>query len=415
MANRYRLYPTEEQAVFMRERHCADARYVWNLAVEQFRYRERRERGTTGRSAPGPAARQKQLAQARQEFEWLRGGSSSVQQQALRDFDRAAQACFEGNAKEPTWRKRGQSEGFCIRDTKVVVHSRRWAQVAVPKLGWVKFKLSRAFPHAKLGMARITCSCTGRWHVSFPAPQPAVSDAGRAGRSIGIDRGVATTVATSDGQMFRAPRMRKREQAKLARLEREKARRRKGRNRRKATVKQIAMLHERVAERRKDWVEKITTRLAGSYDFVAVEALQTTNMVRRRKPKPDPDNPGQYLPNGAAAKAGLSKGIYANCWGMFARRLGHKMQASGTTLVAVPPKNSSIECRMCGHTATENRKSQAGFQCVACGHAEHADIQAAQIVLARARPAPTPGPGAAPQGAGTARCARESGNQGWAA
>ncbi|WP_308207302.1 zinc ribbon domain-containing protein [Mycobacterium gordonae] len=138
-------------------------------------------------------------------------------------------------------------------------------------------------------------------------------------------------------------------------------------------------------------------------------------MVRRPKPKPDPDNPGQYLPNGAAAKAGLSKGIYANCWGMFARRLGHKMQASGTTLVAVPPKNSSIECRMCGHTAKENRKSQAGFQCVACGHAEHADIQAAQIVLARARPAPTPGPGAAPQGAGTARCARESGNQGWAA
>ncbi|EUA09739.1 putative dNA (Cytosine-5-)-methyltransferase [Mycobacterium kansasii 662] len=72
---------------------------MWNLAVEQFRYRERRERGTTGRCAPGPAARQKQLAQARQEFEWLRGGSSSVQQQALRDFDRAAQACFEGNAK----------------------------------------------------------------------------------------------------------------------------------------------------------------------------------------------------------------------------------------------------------------------------------------------------------------------------
>jgi putative transposase len=47
----------------------------------------------------------------------------------------------------------------------------------------------------------------GRWHVSFPAPQPAVSDAGRAGKSIGIDRGVATTIATSNGQMFRAPRM----------------------------------------------------------------------------------------------------------------------------------------------------------------------------------------------------------------
>jgi len=415
VANRYRLYPTEQQAVFMRERHCVDARYVWNLAVEQFRYRERRERGTTGRSAPGPAARQRQLAEARQEFEWLRGGSSSVQQQALRDFDRAAQACFDGNAKEPTWRKRGKSEGFCVRDTKVVAHNHTWARIAIPKLGWVKFKLSRALPAEKLGMARITGSPSGRWHVSFPAPQPAVPDAGRTGRAVGIDRGVATTIATSDKQMLRAPKMRKREQAKLARLEREKARRRKGSARRKAVVKRIATVHQTVADRRRDWVEKITTRIAANYDFVAVEQLPVRNMVRRPKPKPDPDNPGQYLPNGAAAKAGLNKGIYANCWGMFARRLGHKMKASGTTLVEVSARYSSQECRKCGHTAKENRQSQAVFLCVACGHGDHADHNAAEIVLARARPAPTPGPGATPQGVGTARCARESENQGWAA
>lgn len=415
MANRYRLYPTEEQAVFMRERHCADARFVWNLAVEQFGYREHRQRGTTGRSAPGPAARQKQLAEARQEFGWLAAGSSAVQQQALRDFDRAAQACFDGNAGEPTWRKRGKSEGFCVRDTKVVVYNQKWAQIAVPKLGWVKFKLSRALPKGKLGMARITRDGAGRWHVSFPAPQPAVTDSGRAGRAIGIDRGVATTIATSDGQMFRAPRMGKREQAQLARLEREKARRRKGSARRKVVVARIAALHQTVADRRRDWVEKITTRVAANYDLVAVEALPIRNMVRRPKPKPDPDNPGRYLPNGAAAKAGLNKGIYANCWGLFAQRLGQKMKACGTTLVEVPARHSSQECRKCGHTAKENRQSQTVFLCLACGHGDHADHNAAEIVLARARPAPTPGPGAAPQGAGTARCAQETENSGGAA
>jgi putative transposase len=399
----------------MRERHCADARYVWNLAVEQFGYRERRQRGTTGRSAPGPAARQKQLAGARQEFAWLRGGSSSVQQQALRDFDRAVQACFDGNANEPRWRKRGKSEGFCVRDTKVVVHNHRWAQIAIPKLGWVKFKLSRALPAGKPGMARIARSSSGRGHVSFPAPQPVVADAGRTGGSIGIDRGVATTIATSDKQMFRAPKMRKGEQAKLARLQREKERRRKGSARRQAVVKRIAAVHEAVADRRRDWVEKITTRIAANYDFVAVEQLPVRDMVRRPKPKPDPDKPGEYLPNGAAAKAGLNKGIHANCWGMFARRLGQKMKACGTTLVEVPARYSSQECRKCGHTAKENRESQAVFVCVACGHGDHADHNAAEIVLARAKPAPTPGPGATPQGVGTARCARESENQGWAA
>lgn len=399
----------------MRERHCADARFVWNLAVEQFGYREHRQRGTTGRSAPGPAARQKQLAEARQEFAWLAAGSSAVQQQALRDFDRAAQACFNGNAGEPTWRKRGKSEGFCVRDTKVVVHNQKWAQIVVPKLGWVKFKLSRALPTGKLGMARIARDGGGRWHVSFPAPQPAVADAGRTGKAIGIDRGVATTIATSDGRMFRAPRMSKREQAKLARLEREKARRRKGSARRKVVVARIAALHQRVADRRRDWVEKTTSRVAANYDLVAVEALPIRNMVRRPKPKPDPDNPGRYLPNGAAAKAGLNKGIYANCWGLFAQRLGQKMKACGTTLVEVPARYSSQQCRKCGHTAKENRQSQTVFLCVACGHGDHADHNAAEIVLARARTAPTPGPGAAPQGAGTARCARESENQGWAA
>jgi putative transposase len=199
VALRFRLYPTVEQAQFMLERHCADVRFVWNLAVEQFNW------GRPGRSAPGPAERQRQLAEARQAFEWLAGGSSSVQQQALRDFDRAVAGFFKGTHRRPTWRRKHQHEGFCVRDTKVRVFKRKWAEVAVPKLGWVRFRVSRALPESALGMARITQDKAGRWHVSFPAPQPAVNDAGRVGRSVGIDRGVATTIATSDGQMLRRP------------------------------------------------------------------------------------------------------------------------------------------------------------------------------------------------------------------
>ena len=95
-------------------------------------------------------------AEARQAFEWLAGGSSSVQQQVVRDFGRAAAGFFKGTHRRPTWRRKHVHEGFCVRDTKVIVHNQQWAQVAVPKLGWVKFKLSRALPVGKLGMARIT-------------------------------------------------------------------------------------------------------------------------------------------------------------------------------------------------------------------------------------------------------------------
>ena len=401
MAHRYRLYPTSEQAAFMLGRHCADARYVWNLAVEQFNW------GRTGRPAPGPAARQKQLAQARQAFEWLAAGSSSVQQQALRDFDRAAAAYFAGTHRRPTWRRKFFDEGFCVRDSRIEGVNRKWAQVFIPKLGLVKFRLSRPLPAGKLGMARITCKA-GRWHVAFPAPQPSVTAApGRDGRAVGIDRGVKTTLALSDATMLRAPIMRSGKQKKLARLQRQLARCRKGSIRRGKVKARIARLHAGVADRRRDWVEKTTTRIAATYAVVAVEKLSTSNMVRAPKPTPDPDAPGHYLPNGKAAKAGLNRGIYANCWGSIAQRLEDKTSASGTALVEVPSAYSSLECRQCGHSAKENRKSQAEFCCVKCGRQDHADIQAANTILARAtRPAHTSGPEAAPADAGVLAQAR---------
>jgi transposase len=401
VALRYRLYPSDEQSKFMLDRHCADARYVWNLAVEQFNW------GQSGRSAPGSAQRQRQLAEARQAFGWLREGSSSVQQQALRDFDRAVAEFFKGTRGRPTWRRKRQHEGFCVRDTKVNVHNRKWAAIWVPKSGWVRFRLSRPLPSGVLGMARITSDKAGRWHVSFPAPQPAIPDSGRSGRSVGIDRGVAATIATSDGQLLRAPIMHNCERRRLARLQASLARQARGSRRHRRTRARIARLHRRVADRRRNWVEKATTRLAGSYETVAVEALQVRNMVRRPKPRPDPQDPKHYLPNGAAAKGGLNRSILANCWGLIARRLAQKMAASGTTLVVVAAQYSSQECRKCGHTSPENRKSQADFRCQACGHLDHADRNAAANILARAtKSAPTPGPGATPVSDGVLAQAR---------
>ena len=104
----------------------------------------------SGRPAPSPAQRQRQLAEARQAFGWLRDGSSSVQQQALRDFDRAVAGFFKGTRGRPTWRRKHQHEGFCVRETKLKVHKRKWVVILVPKLGWVRFRLSRPLPSVAL-------------------------------------------------------------------------------------------------------------------------------------------------------------------------------------------------------------------------------------------------------------------------
>ncbi|WP_191988228.1 zinc ribbon domain-containing protein [Mycobacteroides salmoniphilum] len=93
--------------------------------------------------------------------------------------------------------------------------------------------------------------------------------------------------------------------------------------------------------------------------------------------------------------------------GVIAQRLAHKTSASGTCLVQVPAAYSSLECRRCGHTGTENRKSQAEFVCINCGHTDHADLQAANTILARAlRPALTSGPEATPEPSGVLAQAR---------
>src|SRR5262249_416682 len=105
---RYRLLPSPTQTVVLRG-HCAHARFVWNLAVEQQSW------WRPGRkAAPGWTEQCRQLTQARGDYAWLAAGSVMVQQQALRDYSQAMANYFNGARRKPTWRKAGRNEGFRI-------------------------------------------------------------------------------------------------------------------------------------------------------------------------------------------------------------------------------------------------------------------------------------------------------------
>ncbi|WP_421845800.1 zinc ribbon domain-containing protein [Mycobacterium sp.] len=130
-------------------------------------------------------------------------------------------------------------------------------------------------------------------------------------------------------------------------------------------------------------------------------------MVRAPKPKPDPDQPGRFLPNGKAAKAGLNRGIYASCWGLITQRLEDKTSASGTALVYVPAVFSSLQCRTCGHSAQGKPQEPSGIPVRHMWHQDHADVHAANTILAWAtQPALTSGPEATPTDAGVLPQAR---------
>ncbi len=344
--------------------HCGHARFVWNLAVEQHSHWQ------PGRkSAPGYTDQCRQLTHARAENPWLAAGSVIVQQQALKDFAQAKANFFGRTHGQPTWRRHGRSEGFRIvgvtpGDVRRV--SRKVGEVKVPKVGWVRFRWSRAVADS-VKSYRVTLDRAGRWHVAFAAP-PAPIPAPRAGDMVGVDRGVVVSAALSTAELLNAPTLRANEKARLLRLQRKLARAQHGSNRRGRVKAAIARLKARETDRRKDWVEKTSTRLAREFAVIAVENLKITNMTRSAKGTLDA--PGRGVPQ----KAGLNRGILANGWGLLVTRLERK--APGR-VVKVDPRFTSQRCSACGIVDRKARESQAAFRCRSCGFAANADVNAA--------------------------------------
>ena len=363
--------------------HCSHARFVFNLALEQRRMWTAAKRGFTQRL--NLATQMRELTQARADNEWLRAGSTVVQQGALRDVDKAFANFFAGRAGYPKWRKASATQGFVVRDLSVRRVNRRHGEVLVPKVGWVRFRLTRAWDQVQAcTSARVTCDRAGRWHVALTSPAP---DFVRTptDNEVGIDRGVANTLALSDGTTRHAPSLSAGEKARFVALQRRLSRQVKGSNRRARTRTELARMHARLGDRRTDWVEQATTELVHRFDLIAIEALNTRGMTRKPAPKPDPDQPGTFLANGARAKAALNKAILASCWGRFETRLTDKAtrtpDTARTSLVRVNPANTSRTCHECGHISKSNRESQAVFSCQRCGHTAHADINAARNIL----------------------------------
>jgi putative transposase len=146
-------------------------------------------------------------------------------------------------------------------------------------------------------------------------------------------------------------------------------------------VQKVADLHRKVRRQRLDHAHKTALDLVREHDFIAHEDLRIRNMVKAPAAKPDPDRSGSFLPNGAAAKAGLNHSISDAGWGVFLTILHAKAESAGREVTAVEPRNTSRTCPDCGHVAKENRPTQEKFHCVSCGHSAHADTVGALNVL----------------------------------
>ncbi|MER5761066.1 transposase [Streptomyces sp. NPDC002082] len=220
-----------------------------------------------------------------------------------------------------------------------------------------------------------------RWYVVLTAEQSQPEPLPMTGSVVGIDMGIASFLTTSNGGHVDNPRHGRKAAAKLEAAQRALARCKRRSKRRIKAVARVATLHRKVRRQRLDHAHKTALDLIREHDVIAYEDLKIRNMIKAPAPKPDPETPGVFLPNGAAAKAGLNRSIADAGWGVFLTILHAKAESAGREVIAVDPRNTSRTCPECGHVAAENRPTQEKFHCVSCGHQAHADVVGASNVL----------------------------------
>lgn len=219
----------------------------------------------------------------------------------------------------------------------------------------------------------------------------------RTGAMVGLDRGCAHTLATSDNRFLDLPKQR------LERIDREIRRRQKAQARRvnmsgktvreyrrnpsrtyERTGREISRLYAKAHRIIDDWQHKTTTMLVHDYDLIALEDLNLQGMSRKSKAKPDPDRPGAFLPNGQSAKRGLNRSLRAASLAGIVSKLEYKTRLTGQNrLILVNPAYTSQTCSECGYCDSRNRESQADFECKQCHMSMNADLNAANNILKR--------------------------------
>jgi putative transposase len=362
-------------------------RWLWNVALEQ--------RQIVWQTWHRPMRSNEQSSHvtfARAELDWVADLPAQSAQQVLRHLDDAYDNWWnpQHTAGPPRYKKRGarMSVPFPRQAVRARTINRRWAEVRLPKIGWVRLRFSRPLGGV-LRNATVTLDALG-WHlaVGVAVSQAPATPNGKPG--CGVDFGVECSAFISDENEPRLmpPSLTRGEQRRLRSLEQRKARqitwakRHNGgcySNRLRRTINEISKLRARQARRRDDFTNKLTTDLAKRHGFVAIEDLRVKGMTGSARG--NAERPGTNV----TAKAGLNREILDNTWGMRRRQLAYKCPMFGSELVIVPAYGTSQTCAECGRRDPANRPGCGRtFACQHCGHLDHADRNAALVIETRA-------------------------------
>lgn len=389
-AIRVRLYPNAAQReYFAKTFGCC--RWVFNDALAHCqRVYE------AGEKRPSSYDLINRLPLLKVEHPWLADADSQALQYACRTVDVAYKNFFRHvkNGETPGFprfksKHRGDDTYTATAATSIALEPRR---LKLPKAGWVRCRGGRAW-EGRIKRATVRQTPTGKYYATVLIDDgrdlPAQPETGLV--PLGIDVGCKTEgfthqfAALSTGEIVTAPAEYKRQMKRLRRASRRLARKQKGSANRVKQKRRVAQLHERISTVRRDFLHKLTHRLTRENQALAVEDLNVKGMMAKPAPKPDPERPGAFLPNGASRKRGLARSLASASLGEFFRQLEYKCAWRGVALLKVGRwEPSSKRCSCCGEINENLTLADRRWQCPACGAELHRDINAAVNIAARA-------------------------------
>ena len=345
---KYKLNPNRKQRQLL-SKTLDTCRELFNMALEQRRGQR-----------IGQFEQMRQLTVLKAGFPEYKEVHVHVLQNVIKKLDRSFENFFRAGFGFPRFKGKNRYDSFQFNNTGFSLDGN---QLSLSKIGNIKVRLSREIPKdAIIKTCTIKRSVSG-WFATLtfeytPVPLPA-SDL-----AVGIDVGIENFAALSDGTMIPNPRHYECGQAELRRAQRRVARRKKGSHRRRKAVVLLQKAHERIANRRNDFLHKTTTALIRKFGTIVVENLNVKGL----------------------AQGVLSKQVLDASWGTFFRMLDWKAEEAATRkILGIPAPYTSQECPACGNKK-KKKLSQRMHECSECGLVLHRDTAAAQVILARMEP-----------------------------
>ncbi len=392
-AYKFRLYPTRKQGERLQQTLDA-CRTLYNAALTErrdaYNFHVRQHPSYYDESTRRELSREigiNYYSQANQlpEIKAIREEYNDIHSQVLQDVLRRVKMAFDAffrrvrNGEEPGYPRfqgKGRYDSFTYPQAGFsLTHDNR---VCLSKIGSIKVKI-----HREIKGTIKTCTIKregNAWYVVLACEveqEPMEENT----EAVGIDLGLLHFATLSDGSTIENPRFLRKAEQRLEHLQQALSRKKRGSHRRRKAVKQVAKLHRKVSNQRRDFLHKQSRKLVNAYGTIVFEELQPANMSKRPKPKQDEN--GIYLPNGAAAKGGLNKSIVDAGWGMFQQFCTYKAANAGRAVLFVNPQYTSQVCSGCGQIVKKDL-SERWHSCE-CGTELDRDHNAALNILALGR------------------------------